>query len=332
MPRNRQPTLVEQLEKLYKMGKFSYSVYKDLTKSSPAKQKKAISRAHGTTSRRQEIKEVKQSVRDLQHRMNNDLATHTHRRIDADRIDCSNNLQSVSNYQLGHAVTYIEGAIAGLRYYNPSNPGVLVTADADTGTFSRKLTIKNIHAEYHFKNNYQVPANLVIYECAVKDDTSIAPSTAMGNGLIDQTATDPGNTSPFMYPTDSNQFNELWAIKKTTRLRLEPGRVFKYKYNSGSFNYDPSLVDSHAMQYQKHFKSRILLIKMIGDVAHDSVMGEEGFCQASVDYVRCITTEIEYEAGTSLKDYSVDNNLEGFTNGPVVCNKPVADNQAYSHA
>lgn len=334
LARNRQPTLAQQLYQLYRVGNMTYKVYQKLKKASPAAQRKAVSKASGTTRRRADIKDVKESVRIIQHRLNNDLSTHTHRRIDAGVISSGNQLQAMEDEQLGHATSYLSSAISGLRYYDPSNPATLLTVDADSGTFSRKLSVKNVHCEYHFRNNYQVPANMVIYECAVKLDTNIAPSTSVTQGLTDQMSSYPGNTTPFVFPTDSDQFRSLWNIKKTTKVHLEPGRTYKYKYNSGPFEYDPSFVDSHSLTYQKHFKSRILLIKLIGDVAHDSVLGQYGFCASSVDYVRLITTDIEYESGgVSLRDFSFDNNISAsFTNGAVLSNKPVSDNQGYSQA
>lgn len=329
----RSISYINQLYTLAKAGQITWKLYNSLKNASTTKQKEAVkkySKGVGTTRRRQETVKLKKQVKDIQHRLNNDMAKHTNRRIDSGVMLSSDNLQQVYDQQMGFAISYIEAAVAGLRYYNPAVPGTLTTADASTGTFSRQLTMTNVHCEFEFRNNYQVPVNMVIYECSVKEDTSIAPSTTMTNGLTDQYATYPGNTGLYIYPTDSNQFKELWSIKKTLKVRLEPGKKYKYTHNSGKFTYDPSLVDSHALVYQKEHKAKILLIRIFGDIAHDSANGEYGVMGTGVDWIRCITTNIEYDAGTSLNDYSVDNNLDAFTNGPLLSNKPVSDNQTFS--
>lgn len=330
-----QSSYLSQLYTLAKTGAITWKLYNSLKSASPSKQKAAITKlstGKGTTRRRSEVTVLKKQVKNIKQQLQHDFAYHTNRRIDSGVMLCSENQQQIYNLQTGTSVSYIEAAMALLRYYNPSAPGTLVTADASTGTYTRNVTIKNIGVKFRFKNNYQVPVNLVLYECYVKDDTSISPGTTVSNGLADQCISSPGVSGMYVYPTDSNQFNDIWSVKKTTQWLLQPGSAKNYTMNTGSFAYDPSLIDSHALTYQKGNKGAVLMIRIFGDPGHDTVNGEYGTTDAGCDWTAVISTKIEYDAGTSLNDFSYDNNLDVFTNGSVCSNKPVSDNQGFEIA
>lgn len=228
-----------------------------------------------------------------------------------------------------NAFAEIETVLAQLKYYDPATPGTLVTADGSTGTYSRNFYFKPTYMKITIRNNYQVPCNVRVYQLKVKTDTNMTPETAWLNGLADLsngTINDIG-----MYPSDSPQFGDFWGVINETTIRLEPGQEKKFSMSSPSFNYDPSISDSHALAYQVDQHVRSMLVSVSGVIGHDSAVTTEfGRLGAGVDIDLYKVYTIDYDAGANLKYIYYSNGYSTFTNGGLVSNKPVADNQAYS--
>lgn len=321
---------VGQLYALAQAGKLAWNTYARLKTKPVAIQKKAITAAKGrgkTTRRGGALVRLDKQVKDIKYRLNNDMATHTNRNIDVLRIKSDFGEQKLTHIEMNTS-TRLEGAVANLRYYDPSNPATLITADGAAGGYSRQLTIRNVNCTTTFRNNFLVPANLVIYEVVPRDDTSLDPESTVINGMVDQYQISPTTTQPNTYPSDIDQFREIWRIVKTTKKKLQAGMECEYKYNSGKYTFDPSVFDSHPFNYQKQYKASVLLIKVYGDLCHSSTAAAQiGLMEASLDVWTIRTVQIEYDAGTSLNDYSIEDNSTSAFSSPVLSNKAEAIQQ-----
>lgn len=274
-------------------------------------------------------KGLKNQVRELKRLAESDMGTLTYRERYTSQILSSVNTAATSVID-GNSLTIIERVIAQLRYYDPAAPAALVTADGTTGTYQKEFYVKKCFHKLKLMNNYQVPCEVALYVCRVKDDTSQTPKQSWTNGLADQSNVN--DTSMIVYPTDSGMFNDLWSIALSKKLILQPGDSTAVSFATKPFQYDPSISDSHALTYQTRVKSYSFMIVVKGLYGHDTAVAEVGALQAGVDTVVTRSYEVRYSAGADIKYvYCVDNS-DTFTNGGVVSNKPVSDNQGYSVA
>lgn len=225
-------------------------------------------------------------------------------------------------------VSEIEGMITQLRYYDPSNPGTLVTANANTGTYSRKIHFKNIHAKLDIKNSYQIPCRIKVYIVTPKSDTNLTPLSYYTAGITDQVITGGDETTPLLYLTDINNFNSQWKAKLVKDVELMAGKSCTATWNSGSFDYDPSVFDAHTVEYQTKFKSAVWVIRIESPPCHDATTaGQVDYNACSVDVLTYIKAEVLYDAGCNLDDIYISNNLSGaFTSGNGVTGAPLSDN------
>lgn len=273
------------------------------------------------------INKLKNQVKELKRLANSNMGVLTYRVRNSVDLQVAVNAQASADYGYS-SITSIETALAQLRYYNPSSPGTLVTADGTTGTYQKEFLITRQFGHIWVHNNYQVPVNVAIYSCRPKVDTSILPTTAWNNGLTDSSNVD--NTNPLIYPTDSLQFSDLWKIEATKKVLLKPGRSIDCIMSDKNITYDPSFVDSHADTYQTHYKSGVFMVVISGVLGHDTVADQQGHLPAGVDIEVTQVFEIKYDAGAEVKyTYCVDNQ-DTFTNGGVISSYPVADNIGYS--
>lgn len=275
-------------------------------------------------------KTLKKQVKELKRYAEADMGTHIYRHkgttIRSSAVGFMNltSLTGVNN-------SAIESAMAGLRYYDPASPATLVTAAAASGTYQKEFLVKRQYSKYLAVNNYQVPAMVTLYVCVPKSDTSLSPQTTFTNGLAD--VGNPTSSSPLVYLTDSPQFNDLWRIAKSKKAVLQPGESMMVSYSCKEYMYDPSLVDSHSEAYQSRFGAHTLTVRIEGVLGHDSAAAEYGTLQASVDVQEDRVFEIHYAAGADIKTVVINDVSDtSFTNGGVVSNKPVSDNQSYSVA
>lgn len=232
---------------------------------------------------------------------------------------------------LGYAVrtTEYEAVLAQLRFFDIANPATLVQASGAVGTYSRDYLFSTVYSQLGFMNNYQVPAKVTVYACCPKEDTSIAPTTAFTDGLVDQG--NPSNTSQMVHLTDSIQFNDLWRICKRKSAIVMPGKRMSCTMSLKNIMYDPALLDSHSLVYQPKYKCFQWVVRVEGVIAHDSsVATEQGFAAAGGDFYVHTKYVVRYEAGTDLKYIYINDGADSFTNGALVSEAPVADNIAYS--
>lgn len=312
---------------MYKAGEITYKRLMSILKKTKKEQARYVKR---NRIKGNQLAMLKKQVRAINQTLKHDLSMRTYRQRDVSFEGSAVNTKE-GLVITGLNTTLIETALANLRYWNES-AGTWVDATPTT-TASQEMTIKRVSTKCVCRNNYQVPCMIEFYCCVPKDDTSINPYTAFTNGMTDQD--NPSSTSSLLYLTDSDQFNDLWKIKNSVKKYLDVGEEVMLSYSMNKpFQYDPSLVDSHALEFQSKYAGHAYVVRVSGIIAHDSaVTTERGFTQSGVDVYKDLTVKVEYDSGgPSLNDFVVLDNSSTFTNGAVVSNKPVADNQGYSLA
>lgn len=335
-------TLLANPQRAYNLGRSLYQVGKAayrMTKSSKAttgniKSNQNISRplrkkSRPSRVRKPTVKKLAKAVHKLKLVTESDQGELIYRSRQVDNLVSSVNSQN----WLGTPVfntTFLETVLAQLRYYNPSTPGTLTTADGTTGTFMKDFLFEKMYVSYMVRNNYQVPAKVKIHLCKAKVDTSIPPNTAYTQGLTDVGA--PSSSSPLVYLTDSQQFVDLWKIVSTESATLQPGEELTLTHTTPSFQYDPSLVDSHNQVYQKAYHGMAVFLRLEGVLGHDVSLDVQGTLQAGVDVQMNRTVIVKYSAGADIKTIVVNDESGTFTNAAVVSQKPVADNLSYSQS
>lgn len=314
---------------LYRAGAFSYKFLTTILKAPKSKQRQVINKYQRKSKvSKTEISKLKKTVREINKVLKNDLSCRTYRQRDTQFEGAAVNTKAF-NAITGCNNTLIETALTNLRYWSEST-GAYVDA-SPTGTASAEMRISRVYTRCVIRNNYQTPCYIEFYCCVPKEDTSIGPTDAYSNSLADQD--NPSGTSPLMYLTDSDQFNDLWKIEKSMRRELMPGQELALSYNFKPFMYDPSLIDSHPQDFRRKYGAHVYVVRTCGVIAHDTIASEFGFIQSGVDIYRDVTIKVEYDSGgPSLNDFAVLDNSSSFTNGGVVSARPVVDNQAYSKA
>lgn len=214
-------------------------------------------------------------------------------------------------------VSRIEAAIDNLPVFDPSTPGTYKFVDFTSGTQQKEVEIASTYSYCIAKNNYNAPVRCTIYVVVPKVDTSISATTAVSAGLAD-VGSGLGLTTPLIGPRDSEQFKDLYRIKYKVTKELVAGQTMKASFRGGSFQYDPSFVDSHGSTYQNAYKSHAYMIRIEGVLGHDTTNNEQGYLAAGVDISRVVVYTIKYEAGADIKYIEVADDASSFTNGGVV--------------
>lgn len=277
-------------------------------------------------------KSLKSQVRQIQKELKSNTAQLVYKEIATGRA-----VQTVVNQRTLTPVSLItcgsyETVLGQLRMFNPAVPGTLTQVDGANGAYVREWHFKSVFSKVTLSNNYQVPVHVALYCCMPKEDTSIIPITAFTNGLAD--VGNPSNTSPYVDVTEVPQFNDLWRIVKSVKRTLQPGQTLKSSITNKDIMYDPSVFDSHALDYQKKFKCLNWFVRVKGVLGHDTVVTtEQSLLPCGVDFLTQNNYIVEYDGGVDLKFiYIADTSDTSFTNGGVVSSKPVADNIGYSQA
>ena len=227
------------------------------------------------------------------------------------------------------SVSNLETACSALRYYDPSTPGTLITAPGGTGTFSRQIHFASIYKDITVRNNYHIPCVVTIYSCVSKTDTDKGPYEFYTEGVVDQ-GVSLGATSPLLYMSDIDNVTTNWRFEKVKKKTLLPGVQFKCTHKIPSFDYDPSVTDSHALAFQKKNHAHCWIIRVEGVVGHDTGANEIAVLEGGVDTVSDTKYVITYDAGVNLKDFSYSDGADTTTTLGVVSNMPESGNQEFT--
>lgn len=270
-----------------------------------------------------------QAIKELRTSEKASLGTMTVRnRVANNRLLCNVNQQAVLDIN-PIATTNIEAVLQHCKYFDPSNPGTLLTASQVAGTYQRNTLIKGIWSHVLLRNNYQSDVKCTVYLCRARDDTNQSPGQAWAAGIAD--GSNLSSTSDLtQYPTDYNVFKDLWNSKIIGKQTLSPGQSLECKYSTDKFEYDSSTVDTHALVYQHEYKASSVLVVIEGTLSHDTSVDQQGLCAAGVDISYGNTYRVVYNAGINISFTYVDNQLDTPTNGFVQSHQPMSDNQAYS--
>lgn len=276
---------------------------------------------------------MNRQLRNVTRKVKNDQAYHTFKLADSNRFVIANIGECLHSQVAAISTTSQETAMANLRYYNPSVPGTLVTANAATGTYSRIVHIESMTTKLNIRNNYQVPCIVTVYCCKPKQDTNVAVLTYYSDGATDQVISGGSVVTPPLYITDIDLVNESWKVKKLKKRYLRPGDEITVRHSEYNIDYDPSMVDTHNLAYQAKYKNYALITRLEGVIAHDTAADESAMYLAGIDTQYTHIYKFIYDAGVNLNDIFIDDNRDqSFTNGGVVSNMPIADNQSYSVA
>jgi len=304
----------------------------------PARSRKYSQQKNGQTiskraysKRTSRPKSLKSQVKHLSKMIKSDQAYHLYKSYSASNVTATTGATHIW-YPVVSA-TNLEASMANLRYYDPSVPGTLTTANASTGTYSRQVHFKNVYGSLEIANNYQIPCKVKVYLVKPKSDTNISPITYYTNGITDQVISGGNADTPGLYLTDIDVFRNQYSARVIKDITLDAGSACSVSYSVSGIDYDPSMYDSHTLDFQPKFKSFGFVIRTEGCLGHDNSADEQGLLRAEVDVIQLNKFSIVYDAGVNLNDiYVSDTRVVSFTNTPVICNKPVADNQAYSTA
>lgn len=274
---------------------------------------------------------VVKEIMSLKRIQEQNTATLVYRDRELNQLVCTTGVQnSITRGAVN--LTVLEEALAQLRYYDPTAPTSLVTADGASGSYMKEFLFTRCSYTMSVRNNYQVPVEVRMYACRVRADTSQTPLSAWSAGMTDISNVD--ITDLNAYPTDSALFQELWKVEKRLVKVLNPGEMCSLRINSPEqFFYDPSNADTHSLEYQiKHHGSEMLVV-VKGIQGHDTTAAQLGHLPAGIDISAVREFEVKYDGGGNFRYmYSTGNGVTSFTNAGVVSNMPVSDNQSYSVA
>lgn len=293
--------------------------------------RKAVGYARTTRRGTSTMRALKSQVRTLSKKTNESLSELTYRSITAYKLQSGVDSQAVGQEHLC-GVSNLEAVLAQAKFYDPTNPGTLITSNLSTGGYSRKVTFKSCHMRVDLRNSYQVPVEIRVYSCGVSDDTDYTPSQAWTNSVGDSSNLT-SITQPYTYPSDSVAKN-IWNYKLIKKRELRPGQHTTVSVNEKSFNYDPSVTDNHNLSYQRLFgHGRSMLIVVNSVLSHDTVADQQGLGAGAIDYCVRKRFVVQYNAGgPSIKYLYYSNGMDNiFTNGAVTGNM-VTDNQSFSQA
>lgn len=268
-------------------------------------------------------------VRELKRLAKADMGTHIHRIRMVDTIKASENNQQYSHL-FANNVAILQDVLSRLKYYDPSNPTALLTADGDSGSFQKEFYFSKVHSKIVVRNNYQVPCEVRVYSLTIKDDTSVNPTQVYEDGLVDMGS--PSPTSPLLFLTDSKVFRDTYHILKSKVVHLDAGKECTMSWTAKPFSFDPATFDVHNRQYQTAYKAMAWMVFVRGTVAHDALGSDTGTSSAGVDMLVDVVLEVQYPAGADITQISVDNQSDVFSNGALITNKPMADNQPFTSA
>ncbi len=319
-----------------KGAKYAYKTYTEYepfakTKSKQKKVNRQIRSFKRPAKVYKSVHGLKNQVKELKRIAESNMGTLLYRQRETARVLSGVNGLGQNSFD-GSQSTFLELVLAQLRYYDHEAPSALTTASGITGTYQKEFYFSRNYAKIMVRNNYQVPCKVTLYAVTPKGDTSLAPQTAFTQGLSD--VGNPTATSPLVYLTDSELFNDLWRIEKSKDFYIMPGTEASLSHSTKSFQYDPSMFDDHNLLYQKKFGSFAFIVRLTGVLAHDTVVTtEQTTIQAGVDVQIDSTWVVKYAAGVDIKFVFIDNNADAtFTNAGITSASPIVDNQSFSLA
>jgi len=291
-------------------------VEKQLRKAIKTTMNKKRKRTTGTTKSRKKTKKTQpkatvdkmqnKQIRNIQKQLKTDTSTKIRRGVVYDSILTSRNQSQFFALPLFTKNDY-EAAITNLKYFDPSNPGTLLTANGNTGTYQRNFNFVKGYAKINLRNNYEVPVRVRLYHLRCAEDTTINPQTRFTQGLADVGITNANGIN--VYPTDSHEFMNSWPIVTSKMRTLTPGKTVSMIATFKDVHFNPADLDERNLTYQRGFKTQAFGIRIVGVQGHaqvgDPSVDQHGSTQCGVDYELVSTLECKYDGGNDHIDIEV---------------------------
>lgn len=264
-------------------------------------------------------KGLKSRVQKIEKFVATQTSSHIQRDRDANTISCL--VRKVEHFCFGiNELSTIKTACDALKFFNPSAPATLITANIEASLFAQDIQISS-YQRFSLKNNYGLPAKVTIYECYIKADTTIGALSAYGNGLanIPSGLGAYAKTNPQLYVNDSAELNKLYRVKKVKTAILHPGQGCSVSMNRPMIDYKPAVADNHTSEFQRALKYGCFMIRIEGLIAHDTTADEQLHTVAKLDYEWVKVYTVKYSSGgNDLHDIEViDDTSASFSNGPI---------------
>lgn len=213
----------------------------------------------------------------------------------------------------------VKNSVNNLKYYDPSAPGSLITANGNTGDYQRDFLITRASSELNLQNQGYVPQTVRVYECRPRLDTQLDPVQCWADGLADQQhGTLPLDTvaQPLTRPSDVVFFNTMWSTSNFKEVRLLPGQKHTFTTSHKPFTFDPSFTDIHSTLYQRKYQAMGWMVVLVGDVAFDSTLVSVSESNtANLLVSRTEVLEVQYDAGVNVQtlEYNQTSSNSGLT-------------------
>lgn len=219
----------------------------------------------------------------------------------------------------------IETAMANGRFYNPSVPGTLITADLSTGTYSRIIKCRG-HQRMRVANNTTVGYYCDIYVFECKDDSDTLAGAAWDAGLTDVGGLSSSSSMSFI--EDSALLKSLWRKKLKKTYYVAPGEEVSCSWTSPYFLYNPANKDVDTDAYQRSFHTFEMLAVLRGKICHSAATTTNvkiGDQAADVSIYR--EYEFRYDSGGPPLKYIVATDNQPAVSDERYANMPISDIQ-----
>lgn len=212
--------------------------------------------------------------------------------------------------------------LQNLKFFNPSVPGTLITADNSIDTVQ-------VNVRYYGKsllilrNNYGFPVKLTVYlvrPLQASSSTVVTQASSAGTALGITT----WETSLMHFLEDvkgAYPYKQYWKTLKKHKFELEGGGEARVGFTTKMTQKAGTSFETAATYAPKRGEIHYL-VRISGHVAHDSddtkAATEQGIAPARLDMVRYNNLVARYNGGASHKYYLTANSLNSFTNGAVM--------------
>lgn len=226
-------------------------------------------------------------------------------------------------------VTICNQIVDATPYYDSSTNAMTTKNLAAASQFSLKMHFAFVQTSMTAKNNYEIPVICQIYVVIPRSDTGILPMTMVHDGLTDLGVT--GTPSQVMtYPSDSHIFRENWKIVRYKKAELKPGDSLYCSYRPKPFVFDPSSVDTHTIEFQKHLGAHVFILRIEGTLGHDDAAGY-GRTAGGVDWENNRKVVLKYDGGLEFERMTVLDTSEALsTTTGVASVMPASEQQAFT--
>lgn len=225
----------------------------------------------------------------------------------------------IDNFAIGE----VEDMVSALRFFDPSAPATLVTANTTLGNYNRDISIKGMESTLVLSTELTFPVEVEVYCCHPKAPLMSSPYDSVTSGLTAQGCS--VHTSPLVYPQMSDTFRENWRVSKVVKKTLLPGTVLEVTISDKKeFSFNTQSIISGGDHSQPRIHTSWFLIRYVGRLARGPLDIDPVTIYRSkiVSYVKRKAI-IQYDAGgVKLNDLQVTDSFgstlsaSSFTSNP----------------